>query len=399
LITTPATASTAITAGPLQQALIYDFVAYIDRGEQTTRAYITNLRQFIAWIRYKEILSPQRGDILAYKQYLTSEHDAIILDPLTPAGWKYRTDHSGNRIKICCKATTVKQYLQSVRQFFAWAAACGYYPDIAANIHGPKIRQSIHKKDALTPADVLKIEKSITAEAAAKYAAAAESLKDPQGKKERAAEQGKRLLAMYLLAVNAGLRTIELSRANIRDIGTKDGQAYIYIWGKGHAEADAKKVIAPEVYAAICDYIKSRPDRPAGSSPLFVATGNRSGGKRLAATTISTMLKRAMQQAGYNSDRITAHSLRHTAGTNTQEITGDLFITQKYMRHESPKTTEIYLHIDTEKREAEIAQQLYNKYHGITEAETPAGKLAAIVQTMTTAQRQQLLAAAETITE
>lgn len=394
----PTATSAAITADTLQPALIYEFVEYIDRGDKTTRAYLTNLRQFIAWLKYTGICSPQRTDILAYRQYLQIEHDAIILDPAAPAGWTYRTDHNGNPLKITCKASTVKQYLQSVRQFFNWAAACGYYPNIAANIHAPKIRQDTHKKDALTAADVLRIENSIIETAAAKAAAAAHSTKDAAGRLERATEQGKRLKAMYLLAVNAGLRTIELSRANIKDIENKNGQACIYIWGKGHAEADTKKIIAPEVYNAIREYIESRADLPTGSSPLFVATGNRSGGRRLAATTISTMLKKAMQQAGYNSDRITAHSLRHTAGTNAQEITGDLFITQKYMRHESPKTTEIYLHIDTEQQEADIAQQLYNKYHGIKPT-TPAADIADLLQNMTAAQRLQLLKAAQVIAQ
>lgn len=35
------------------------------------------------------------------------------------------------------------------------------------------------------------------------------------------------------------------------------------------------------------------------------------------------------------------------------------------MRHANPATTEIYLHNDTEKQEAGIAQELYNHYHGI----------------------------------
>ena len=34
------------------------------------------------------------------------------------------------------------------------------------------------------------------------------------------------------------------------------------------------------------------------------------------------------------------------------------------MRHSNPATTEIYLHNDTEKAEAGIAQRLYNLYHG-----------------------------------
>ena len=123
--------------------------------------------------------------------------------------------------------------------------------------------------------------------------------------------------------------------------------------------------IAPEVAAAIKDYLKSRSDRLTGTAPLFVSTGNRSRGKRIAPTTISTMLKKAMQQAGFDSERITAHSLRHTAGTAVQELTGNIYATQKYMRHSNPATTEIYLHNDTEKAEVSIAQQLYNLYHGI----------------------------------
>ena len=169
---------------------------------------------------------------------------------------------------------------------------------------------------------------------------------------------------MYLLAVNAGLRTVEISRANIKDLETKGGQTWLYIWGKGRTEADQKKPIAPEVAAAVKEYLKSRTDKPTGNSPLFVSTGNRSRGKRIAATTISTMLKRAMQEAGFDSERITAHSLRHTAGTNVQEITGNLYATQLYMRHSNPATTEIYLHTETEQAEAGIAQQLYNLYHG-----------------------------------
>lgn len=318
-----------------------DFIKYVDRSEKTTRTYLTNLRQFAKWLQATGTTNPTREDIISYREYLTQTR----------------------------KPNTVKQYLQSVRQFFAWTAANNYYPNIAANIHAPKVRQDAHKKEALTAADVLTIEKSITAQAEAKAAAAADKAKDTAGRIDRATEQGKRLFAMYLLAVTAGMRTIELSRANIKDIEQRNGTAFIYIYGKGHTEADQKKPIAPQVYDAIRDYIDSRTDKPTDSSPLFVATGNRSGGKRLAATTISTMLKKAMQQAGYNSERLTAHSLRHTAGTVVMELTGDnLFITQNYMRHASPATTEIYLHRNTEQQEAEIAQRLYNRYHSERQA-------------------------------
>lgn len=326
---------------PIKEDLFLDFVRYIDRGQQTTRTYLTNLRQFLAWMRFRAVGAPQRADIISYRDWLSSDHDAILLDPGSADGWIYRTDRAGNRLRVQCKPTTVKQYLQSVKHFFSWAAGAGLYPDIAKGVHGPKIREA-HRKDSLTARDVQIIEASIACED----------------------EKGKRLLAMYLLAVNAGMRTVELSRANVRDVETRNGAAWIYIWGKGHAEPDTRKQLAPAVYAAIRDYLGSRADLVTGGSPLFVSTGNRSGGKRIAPTTISTMLKRALQAAGYDSPRLTAHSLRHTAGQNVLRITGsNIYLTQFYMRHSSPKTTEIYLDNENAAQDADIAARLYEFYH------------------------------------
>lgn len=363
--------NTSISEGSgFAPSMVEDFIKWIDRGEKTTRTYITNLRQFIAWLNYEGISNPTRQDIISYRQWLCAEHEAIKIDPA--AGWTYRTDSTGQPIKIVCKPNTAAQYLRSVCQLFKWAAANGLYPDIAANIHAPKVSHNTHHKEALTPADVLQIENSIKAQAGIKAREAQEAQKDTAGKMQRTSEQGKRLFAMYLLAVNAGLRTIEIHRANVKDLVTKGGQSWLYIWGKGHTEPDQKKPIAPEVAAAVKDYLQSRTDRPTGNSPLFVSTGNRSHGKRIATTTISTMLKRAMQAAGFDDERITAHSLRHSAGTAVQELTGDIYTTQKYMRHSNPATTEIYLHNDTEKQETGIAQQLYNLYHGNTNTDSRA---------------------------
>ena len=382
---------TALTpAQDLQFDLFNSFIAYIDRGEKTTRTYITNLRQFAAWLKYEAITRPVRQDIISYRQYLTEEHAAIKLDPLSAAGWNYRTDAAGNKVIVKCKPNTIKQYLQSVCQFFSWAASEGLYPNIAANIHAPKVKQDSHKKEALSAADVLTIEKSIVANAANNATRAAANKKDTAGRISRATEQGKRLYAMYLLAVNCGLRTIEISRANIKDIEVKAGTAYLYIWGKGHSEADAKKTLAPEVKAAIDDYLASRTDAKTANSPLFVSTGNRSGGKRIATTTISTMLKKAMQQAGFDSERITPHSLRHTTGTNVQEITGNLYLTQQYMRHANPATTEIYLHNSTEKQETDIAQRLYNYYHNAPAATDAQAKLNDILAALSPEKVEQL---------
>lgn len=371
--------------------LFDDFVRWIDRSEKTTRSYLTNLRQFMAWLKYAAIRNPQRQDILSYRQWLSAEHEAISIDPQAVTGWKYRTDAAGNPIKVCCKPNTVAQYLRTVRQFFHWTAANNLYPDIASNIHAPKVSNEAHKKDALTVQEVLQIENSITERAQIRAQAAQEAQKDTAGKIQRSTEQGKRLYAMYLLAVNAGLRTVEISRANVKDLETKGGQSWLYIWGKGRSEADQKKPLAPEVAAAIREYLQARTDRPTGSSPLFVSTGNRSGGQRIAPTTISTMLKRAMQEAGFDSERLTAHSLRHSTGSAVMTLTRDLFTAQKYMRHKDPKTTEIYIH-ESEKEEskaAALAQDVYNLYHGTESADTRS-KLEQILDRLNPAQLEQI---------
>ena len=381
----------AVNSGITQtfsNSLFVDFINWIDRSEKTARTYLTNLKQFMAYLRFKKITQPARNDIISYRQYLTTEHEAITL---TATGWNYRTDAAGNRILITCKPNTAAQYLRSVCQFFKWTAANDLYPDIAANIHAPKVKHDIHRKDALNAAEVLTIEQSIAERAAIRTQQA-----NGKDAAQRSTEQGKRLFAMYLLAVNAGLRTVEINRANIKDLQTKNGRTVLYIWGKGHTEPDQRKPLAPEVAAAIQDYINSRTDNPTGASPLFVSTGNRSKGKRIATTTISTMLKRAMQAAGFNSERLTAHSLRHTAGTAVQEITGDIYATQKYMRHSNPATTEIYLHNDTEKAEVGIAEQLYNLYHGNQSSEQSSKReqIEQIIITMTPQKLEQLAAIA-----
>ena len=384
----------AITTGTREicTALFMEFAAWINRSEKTTRTYIKNLKQFLAWLRYVGITAPARADILSYKEWLAVEHEAISLAPECAAGWQYRTDAGGRPLLVTYTANTQRHYLRSVCQFFTWAADFGYYPNIARNIHGPKLdRNAAHQREALPLTAVEKIERSIAAHAEQRQAAAADAAKDKAGKMQRSTEQGKRLYAMYMLAVNAGLRTIEISRAKIKDLETKDGQAWLYVWGKGHAAADKKQPLAPEVMDAIKDYLAARTDKPTGNSPLFVSTGNRSGGKAIATTTISTMLKKAMQEAGFDSERLTAHSLRHTAATNVLGVTNNnIYETQNYVRHSDPRTTEIYIHetAETEKATAGIAQQLYNRYHGIKT--TARESLESIIAAMNPAQLAKL---------
>ena len=120
----------------------------------------------------------------------------------------------------------------------------------------------------------------------------------------------------------------------------------------------------------------------------------------MAPETISRELKRAMRAAGYDSERITAHSLRHSAGNAAQRITKDIYTTQKYMRHTDPKTTEIYIHDgeSEQERAAQLAQDVYNLYHD-KEPEGERAQLEAAINRMTPAQMKVLTGIAEAMTK
>lgn len=314
LIVAPARAG-YLQSQPFTGDLFVRFIEYTDRKDTTIKGYLTCIRQFANWLQDMGIQQPCREDVKAYRKHLEGSGLAV---------------------------STQQQYLRAVKHFFKWTAAEGLYPNIADNIHGAKIRHDTHKKDALGRADVPAIAETIN----------------------REDEQGKRLYAMYLLCITCGLRTVEIHRADVGDMKTVGGRTYLYIQGKGHDDKDAPVLLIPEVKAAIADYLQNRTAPATAKSPLFTSTSNRSKGGRIAVTTISTMLKGLLVNAGYDSDRLTAHSLRHTSGTGAYKATGNIYLAQKHQRHVDPSTTEIYVHAE-ERADRDTEQQVYDYYfHG-----------------------------------
>ena len=75
-------------AAELTSGLLEEFIQYIDtESEKTRRTYITNLRQFKAWLNYARVTAPTAEDIRRYRDYLLSEHRAILLDLAADSGW------------------------------------------------------------------------------------------------------------------------------------------------------------------------------------------------------------------------------------------------------------------------------------------------------------------------
>lgn len=269
------------------------FIEYLDAKPKTVQTYTRALRQFFSFLSLKGITRPQFADIKAYRDELAAEH----------------------------KPATVQAYIFTVRRFFDWTEQAGLYPNVAGKIKGATIDRE-PKKDYLTSAQAKAVLGSI----------------------ERESVQGKRNYAIVALMTAGGLRDIEVSRADIADLRTAGDNTVLYLQGKGREEK-AEYVIVPQpVERAIREYLKAR-GAVADTEPLFTSVSNNSKGGRMTTRSISGIAKNAMQAAGYDSDKLTAHSLRHTAvtlalignGGNIQEA-------QQFARHKNIATTQIYAH-------------------------------------------------------
>ena len=150
------------------------------------------------------------------------------------------------------------------------------------------------------------------------------------------------------LMVTTGLRTIEIVRANIEDMRTisidlETSFTALYIQGKGHKERTDYVKLSPKVEDAIKAYLTAR-GKAKEEEPLFSSLSNRDSNERMTTRSISRIVKDHLLQAGLDSDRLTAHSLRHTAGTLNLLAGGSLEETKQLLRHTNINTTLIYSH-------------------------------------------------------
>lgn len=274
-------------------SIIEQYINQLDVKDRSKDTYRKSLKQFVKFIEVQNTSSQlTRSDILAYKGYL-QEHYA---------------------------ASTVSTYISAVRGLYTYLEAEKICPNIAAAVKGAKAQRGF-KKDVLTVEQAKNLLYSI----------------------ETDTIEGKRNFALINLLMRTGLRSIEVQRANIEDIRQESGTAVLYIQGKGRDEKDAFVVLTEASHRPIRDYLKSRsectPDQP-----LFVSHSDRNAGSRLSTRHIRRIAKESFISAGIDSDRITTHSLRHTAVTFSLLGGASIQEAQELARHSNINTTMIYAH-------------------------------------------------------
>lgn len=296
-----------------------------DRAASTVKGYDVTIRALLSWLSENGIQHPTRSDLIHYRQYLAEPH----------------TSRKTGR-ETTFTADTQARYFRGAKMFFKFLETRGYYPDITQDIRMPKYNAKVHKRDYLTREDVLRILETVDGNT----------------------ETDMRNYCIILMIVLCGLRINEIRTADVGDIEEKGTEVRLNIKGKGHTAKDTFKKIPPELSQPLKRYIQKR--RACASDPLFVTARNnaREGGKRISNTGISRIVKKVLIDAGYNSKRLTAHSLRHTSVTMLRKSGATLEEAQRHARHTDINTTQIYDHsmdIEEAQDEARIAAYLFGK--------------------------------------
>jgi len=278
---------------PSFEELITDFIRAQDVRESSRETYRKGLKKFLAWLKARGITSPDRQTILDYK-------DALRESELS--------------------SFSISAYIVVVRKFFTWLEATRGLPNIAKGIKGSR-RTNGFRKDPLTLSQVRELLESI----------------------DRRELRGIRDYALINLLTTTGLRTIEAIRASAEDVRQEGGEALLWIQGKGRDEKDEPALLPAETLKPLYEYLTARgPVKK--DAPLFASLSNRNGGGRLSTRTLRRIIKLRLRAIGIDSDRLTAHSVRHTCITLALQAGATVQEAQALARHANINTTLIYAH-------------------------------------------------------
>ena len=147
-----------------------------------------------------------------------------------------------------------------------------------------------------------------------------------------------------------GARVYEISNIRTENVNLNTG--LIKIMGKGGKERYIQ-IVTEEILNLLKKYYDQNSNMIKDSGFFFV----NSRGNRYTEQTIRLMLKKYAKAAGINRN-ITPHMFRHSFATYLIEEGVDISCVQQILGHSSIKTTQIYIHIASQKQ-AEILKKMH----------------------------------------
>ena len=281
------------------EEVIEMFIASLrGKSEKTKETYRKGVKNFFKYCYKYNINIVEEQDITNYYNYLINrigqEEDGLTIN-------------------------SVNMFITSLRKLYKFLEKKGL-KNLASDLESVKSTRQ-PKKDPLTKEEALELLRSI----------------------DTTTEVGKRDYAIINLLLHAGLRTIELERANIEDLRTLGNKTILQVQGKGHKAKDDYIKLTKAPYNAIMDYLASRKDAKP-KDPLFTSLSDRCNGERLKTRSIREIVKNRLRAININTERKTTHSLRHSAITFALLGGATLQEAQAIARHERIDTTLIYAH-------------------------------------------------------
>ena len=283
------------------------------RKYKTVQAYKGGVNSFIRWMEAQRIEQPTPDDLYDYLDYLQKEGRSVFTQGL---------------------------YMIALKKFFAYLA------------------QPYQGKDFFAYKDIYSMAKpKVPRPERRKHYREMPSVEEVQRLRMTCTGTGQACLRdglMIDLALYCGLRVNEIANVKIEDL-KRDEEIYeLRILRKGkHAKNNAVFVHA-DLGSRLEEYARTwkRKDYIFGDT-----VHNGSSRPRLNAATVSSIIGERMKQAKIKRSTMTAHSLRHYAGTTFYQATRDLYATQQFMGHSDSATTEIYMHVEDNYRKAKMALQ------------------------------------------
>lgn len=276
-------------------------IANGDARPDTVKTYKAHVAQWVSWCRENGIdpAGATAADVKAYRQALVE------------AGMRHAT--------IALKLTVIRRFYQA-------AVERGLIPaNPAEGVRPPRERQA-------TAGGI-------------RYLSAGEAELLFRAVPRDGSLKSLRDRAMIALMALEGLRTVEITRANVEDIEElPDGGARVLVHGKGR---DGYIYPREDTLAALREYLAVRGpvERDEQGTPLFTAVGNRAGGKRISRDGVRDVVDFYLKKADLKRPGLSCHALRHTCGALLYQATRDIKVVQETLRHANISTAARYAHV------------------------------------------------------
>ena len=157
--------------------------------------------------------------------------------------------------------------------------------------------------------------------------------------------------AIFYIAEYGGLRASEIGLLKVTDFNIYKRE--IYIRRLKNSRPNTLRILDPEVYQAMVDYIAYRNEEGITDPVLFVSQK----GTPLSRKSLHLLMKKYCAAAGISPEKAHFHALKHTRAVELADLGFDTKEVQYWIGHKSIKNTEIYLQFTSKQQET-----LYQKY-------------------------------------